>query len=877
MEENTGLLDGLNNAINYLAEPSIIHWLSLWYGDWVLGVFNDSVAINYPVSALMITLASLNIVALAALLIVLAFTGGKSLLAGLVTADIASGNSKFLPLRLLIAFSLLMPTSAGIEAMKDYNVSISNVQLNTMRVIVGGGAIADWLWMQSTRALFQFNIGGASPIRNTIERSNSFARAFTCNYLYHKTIGASNGEQLFYYLSGRENVPSFDSLQGADSLSDITLPNEGALPSFLRIRLGGPNESCGTLTFQLQGDPKVEGDQKANMFSGTNDLVAEMQYLMRREANTVLLSTMQPYAEFAQRYYDAFSTVSVKTLYESKKVEVAGEPFAPEAVNVGSLQSSVSTIKDKVNASGDALIYLTQQLAYNQQSISQRSLSVFGEHFGTSENGGKVPETSISDRIFNSYLSGYISAGAFWSFYQDFSALAYDAERYANGFSVTLSNMNDGGELCKGSLFSWFSSSSVDGIEFACETTGHLTIGFDWVIEVSKQKAAMKQMANTISTPDRDYEVDVALWSGFYSIGQGETSTGLGVWSSIVVWLIEMVWKGMEWANLNGSSGSLIGSHEQDRLSLLSGDDNLLFNLTGQNSPYIFLTQVGEGMRDISFLMHLINGSIQAYVDTGLSVAKNTSNSVTQTVPFVSAPIAFAIELPFQMMRNIWGWFGQGLKTLVSVLSTTSLILVYGLPSIPVIGWTMVLAGLFFTFFAAMAAVPFAAVLLGIPKGEGLFAPDTERVLSLVYGIFIRQPLTVVGFIGSMYMGYTSMSLFNLIWFTTFFSKLDGLGLLDSTLAIIFIFLGYGVGLFFIALYSFRITTMTVDTVGLWFSSVLVGGAFGNNENEIQSSTQAIQNLSSKLDEFASAKEQSPSGSQSNSNPNGRSQSGMNA
>ncbi len=875
MEENTGLLDGLGNAIDYLAEPSIIHWLTLWYGDWVLGVFNDSAAINYPVSALMIALASLNIVALAALLIVLAFTGGKSLLSGLVTADIASGNSKFLPIRLLMAFSLLMPTSAGIEAMKDYNVSISNVQLNTMRVIVGGGAIADWLWGQSTRALFEFNIGGASPIRNTIDRSNSFARAFTCNYLYHKTIGASNGEHLFYYLSGRENIPTFKSLQGADSWDEIALPEEGALPSFLRIRLGGPNESCGSLTFQLQGDPKAEDDKQKGMFSSTNSLVTEMQYLMRKEANAILLSTMRPYTEFAKRYYDAFSSVSVKTLYESKKPDVGGESFAPEAINSGTLQSGASSLKDKVNGTGDALIYLAQQLAYNQQSISQKALSVFGEHLG--EEGDNLPETSITDRIINNYLSGYISAGSFWSFYQDFSALAYDAERYGNGFAVTTANMDNGSELCKGSIFSWLTSSSVDGIDFACETTGHLTIGFDWMVDVSKQKAAMKQMASTISAIDRDYEVDVALWSGFYSIGNGETSTGLGVWSSVMVWLIEMVWKGMEWANLSGNDGSLIGSHEQDRLSLLSGDDSLLFNLSGQNSPYIFLTQVGEGMRDISFLIHGLRGTLDALMKTKLSIAEKTSDSLMQTTP-LAAPLAFWLEFPLRALNNLWEWGNQTLGMLVTVLSTTSLILVYGLPAIPVIGWTMVLAGLFFTFFAAMAAVPFAAVLLGIPKGEGLFAPDTERVLSLIYGIFIRQPLTVIGFLGSMYMGYTTMSLFNLIWFVTFFTKLDGLGLLDSTMAIIFIFLGYGVGLFFIALYSFRITTMTVDTVGLWFSSVLVGGAFGNNENEIQSSTQAIQSLSSKLDEFASAKEQGSSNSGgSNGGDKPKSQSSMNA
>jgi outer membrane murein-binding lipoprotein Lpp len=163
----------------------------------------------------------------------------------------------------------------------------------------------------------------------------------------------------------------------------------------------------------------------------------------------------------------------------------------------------------------------------------------------------------------------------------------------------------------------------------------------------------------------------------------------------------------------------------------------------------------------------------------------------------------------------------------------------------------MIILGLIFTAFVAMGSVPFAAILIGIPKGEGVISPDTERFLSFLYGVFIRPSMTIVGFAGSMAIGFIGMSIFNLIWFTAFFNKLGGLSTIDSISFIIFIFAGYGIGLFFICLYSFRVTTMFVDVSGVWFSSVLAGGALGNNDADVQATTQGIQSLSSQLNNLS--------------------------
>ncbi|MBF4228114.1 hypothetical protein EAY83_24675, partial [Vibrio anguillarum] len=114
------------------------------------------------------------------------------------TANIATGISKYMPVRILLGFGLLMPTSAGVQGLDAYNLVVSNIQANTIRLVLAGGAMADATWQITGRALFDFNIGGAPTLRNTISRSNNLARSFVCAKFYHEGIGKAKGEAPIY-------------------------------------------------------------------------------------------------------------------------------------------------------------------------------------------------------------------------------------------------------------------------------------------------------------------------------------------------------------------------------------------------------------------------------------------------------------------------------------------------------------------------------------------------------------------------------------------------------------------------------------------------------------------------------------------------------
>lgn len=846
MSDPVSLFSPLNDALSFLSDPSILHWQAVFFGEWVYGVFDSKYPINYPVSAVMVSLASLNIVALAGLLIVLFMTGGKALLSGLVTADIATGTSKFVPVRLLMAFGLLMPTHAGIDALDDFNISISNVQVNTMRLILMGGATADWVWLKSAKALFDFNIGGAPTLRNTVERSNEFAIGFVCNELYYQTRGSNAGEPLFSYMLGDEDTPtSLSDVRGASSFSDISLPAPNSKKQYLAIMLGGKSSKCGVINFSILPDPAGSGSSA----SGTQfkQLVAEIpmiEFLMRQASNSIMLSALAPYADFASRYYQDFGSISIESIFDAR-----GESdFVLEPQNIGGLQAGGGDVNAKVNATGDALIYLAQNLSYSQQGVTHSALSSFGSYLSASNGSLANTPTSLSERVFDRYLSGYVSAGMFWSMYQDFAALSYDAERYANELKMDLADLTDSAKLCEDSIFGWFGSTEVGGVEFRCDTIGHLNVAFPSLTSVASEKASQKQMASTIATPQGNFGVDVGIWSGFYKSRSATSELELGFWATIFVDLFEVLWHGMSVFDL-GNNGSLMGSGAATRGSLLSGTDAMLLNLTGSNSPYIMLTQLGEGMRDVAFLVEFTRSTLAALSDTATGTLEKVNASILNKAPFL-APITIIPEFIQNLTSNLLGWAIAVLAMLVKALNSTALILIYALPSIPVFGWVMILLAMIFTSFAAMAATPFAAILIGLPKGEGVFSPDTERVLSLLYGVFIRQPMTVVGFMGSIAMGYIGMSILNLVWFSTFFSKLAGVSTLDSIFFVVFIIIGYGVCLFFVCMYSFRVTSMLNDVVGSWISTHIIG-AFGSHEADNQAAISGIQGLSQQLDDLS--------------------------
>lgn len=849
------VIDPIDKFFELLTHPSITHWVALFLGDWVKGVFDSDAAINNPITALMVGIAMLNIVAMAAMLIILSFVGGRSLLSGLFTANMATGVSKFLPVRILIGFALLMPTDGGVAALSAYNLTISSVQMSMARLILAGGSMADVVWRVSAKSMFDFNVGGAPNLRNTVMRSNSLAEGFVCAELYNKTIGSNRGESKYYWQISDGNVT------GIDSIDAIPAPALKDTDQMLVILLGGKSGQCGTISLTLlsQGNAPKIGDA---VYPSINTYTPKIKGAMRLQVVKSYLGLLPQYEAFASAFYASFAShTAVNSLRALSEDQPNGTRFDPVVVNMGAIPATTSgdPLNTRTNGHADGLIYLAQRMAYTQQFLVTQVTQSIPQQLGDSTDL-TTNLNVLAPKFFDDFMSGYISAGLFWSIYQDFSSLAYGAERYMNEINVSLPEW-DSGLLCDSSWISKLWSSDDND----CESLQLMKNVYPMLVNFAGSKGMSGQFSNNIEADGGgNYSVDAKAWRSFFSAtssgGAQQTIESVSWVTSSIVSLFDNLWDGLHWVRGFQSDGTFMTSEgNEESLGLLSGTDALAFNMSGQNSPYIMLNQLGEGMRDVAFDIRALSIIANGLNKGTYQQSQNAVRSLWDT-----SKLAGVLATGFVWLSSItYEAVADALtiiRQLVSGLSLSSLILIYGVPAIPVVGWIMIVLGLFFVFISAMAAAPFAAVLFIIPKGDGLLSPDSERVLSMLYGVFVRQSLTVIGFLASMYCGYVGLSLTNLLWFATFLPRLAGMSSLDAISATIFIFVGYAVVVFFVCLYSFRWTHLLVDAVGVWFSSYLVGGSFANHDGDQQAASQAIRGLANQMNDIAQKTQQtSPS------------------
>ncbi|MBY7854233.1 hypothetical protein KW429_11055 [Vibrio fluvialis] len=839
-------IDPIEKFFELLSHPSITHWLSLFLGDWIKGVWDSDASMNNPITALMVALSMLNIVAMAAMLIILSFVGGRSLLSGLFTANMATGLSKYLPIRVLIGFALLMPTDGGVVALSAYNLTISSVQMTMARLILAGGSMADVIWQVTAKAMFDFNIGGAPNLRNTVMRSNSLAEGFVCAELYNKTIGSEKGERKYYF-----QINDSD-LEGVDSVGAITPPSLNDEEQLLVVLLGGKSGQCGSITMRLLPEGKAPKIGNA-IYPSINTYTPKIKSAMRLQVVKSYLGLLPQYEAFASVFYESFAShTAVNSLRALAEDQPNGIRFDPTEINAGQVPatSRSDSLNVRTNGHADGLIYLAQRMAYTQQYLVTQVTQSIPLQLGDSSDI-TVNLKALAPKFFDNFMSGYISAGLFWGVSQDFTSLSYGAERYMNEISILLPEW-DSGLLCDSSWISnLFGNDDSD-----CESLQLMKNVYPMLVTFSGVKGANGQFTKNVEIGEGgSYQVDSSAWKNFFSVassGGAQQTIESASWVTLsVVKLFDNLWDGLHWVRGFQSDGTFLTSgNNEETLGLLSGTDALVFNMSGQNSPYIMLNQLGEGMRDVAFDLRML-----AIVARGLSTgtyeqAKNSIRSLWDTsklLGILATGFAWLSTIAFETIKDALALIQQ----LISGLSLSSLILIYGVPAIPTVGWIMICLGLFFVFVSAMAAAPFAAPLVILPKGDGLLSPDTERLLSMIYGVFVRQSLTVIGFVASMYCGYVGLSLINLLWFATFLPRLAGMSPLDAISAVIFIFVGYAVTVFFACLYSFRWTHLLVDAVGVWFSSYLAGGAFANHDGDQQAATQAIRALGSQMNDIA--------------------------
>lgn len=844
--------DTLTTVTNSFSDPSVLHWFALFFGDWVRELFNSEAGdgTNHAVTALMVSLTTMNITAMVALLIVVGYTGGKAMFSGMMTANLTTNISKFLPIRLITAFVILMPTTLGLTSLNSFNLSIGYGQANVVRVALMGGAVADWSWNLTAQALVRFNLGGNPISQNTVLRSKKLAQMFVCNeYFYQQkqSEGVANINKFSYKTTPLVDLPTghYQTPPAipsyASNISDIPIPSSTNKDIIVDILFGGEKGDCGSVKLtQLQ---EVDSSSVATTITSLKTVMSDLQFKMQRSANLEFLTVLQEYQTFAERYRDTWGDSGTQGLISFITDNESGEQNKVKYVelNYGNLQSTTGgTNNEKLNATADALIYLAQNLSETQVYIGGNSKQIIESEMLSSDGSGSSSE-ALSESVFTEFLNGYISAGMFWSIYQELSSLMFDSVRYANSISADQRSDYEG-IFCDSP---WYDLSFSDEA-YVCEEQGQVDHLFEVIFDRSAKKGEANLFASqfTMSNGAIAYANPV-MWSSFHSSSiqspKEAKDSGLGFISDVMIGTFDTALNGIN-ALQYGDNGTLVSGSSVDR----PYNSAFNFNLSGTESPYTMLNNLGESLRDIYFLG---NASMIVLKATGLTVkdrAKKLADDLSISVP-VSWFISFVGNVAYESSSLIIA----NLSKLLSAVGFAVLVLIYGIPAIPIIGWTFIVLGVFYTVISAVGAIPFSAILIAIPKGDDLFSPDTERILSLLYGIFIRQSIIVVGFVASLFVGYVGLSLFKLVWLGTFLPRLDGIGFVDTPFAVIFIIIGFAFGVFAICMYSFRVTSNIVDTIGSWFSSHLVG-AFGSNQDDISSATTGIKNLSSQLDSISS-------------------------
>ncbi|WP_281188484.1 hypothetical protein [Vibrio harveyi] len=860
-----------SSILDALVNPSLQHWMALAFGQWIYALTGADVTIISPVSALMIVIAAMNVVVIIAFIVMMVFFGGRALFSGGATASVVSTTSPYMALRVILSLAIIMPTTYGISQLDEHSVSIANGQVGIVQGALWGSGVGDAFWLLSGKSLVRYNVTNNSLIRNTVKKSYRFGKAFVCNEFFYKNVGSKSGLNRYYYrihttptASRNPNLASFVPLSGVDSFSEIQLPslsNQDA--QYLTVYFGGKDQYCGSM--QIEYLPEEVSNSELiraianDMYQGMSALKAEVS----NQALNALVRELSQFDDFARNYYTSFAALSYEDLLATSTDKTTSNAIdTMRTLNVGGLQASADgVIENEVARATDAINYLALRMAYfekvqGEQASNKILVGLSGSLEGTEQHG----LNEFGDMMFDKYLGGWVSAGLYWSVFQSISDILNGVERRLHEVDLQKDDISDA-RLCQDSNILTRSFNYVikqfNENKYLCESAGHVMAGYDLVTHYASLKGQnVSTLPSSLSVSGNSYPVDKGLWASYFHT-MPQTKEHLGAITSSMFGVIESVWGLSNWLNAD-SSGVLMGSDSIDR-SLLSGDDAIMLDLGGNTSPYVLLNRLGENTRDLAFLVKIAQVALRTTVETfKLHQEARVTGSAVLTGG-ASTLFTWVYELPARAVINAIGELAGLLTYLYTALVTASLIAMYGIPLIPTIGWVFIIIGVLYTVITATGSISFTSLLMGIPKGDGVFAPDTERVLSLVFGVFVRQSLIVLGFVVSLVLGYIGLSILNFVWISTFINKLSSAGALDNILSVLVFFVGYAVCAFYICLYTFRVISMMVDHVGVWFSTHLTGGAYGSNHEDFAAAQQGIVKLSNQLDEITSRTNPTPS------------------
>ncbi|CCO46824.1 membrane hypothetical protein [Vibrio nigripulchritudo SOn1] len=842
-----------------MLNPSILHWMALMFGEWVYALSDANVPIDHPVSPFMVVLATLTVCAIIAFVILVTLIGGRAIISTGATGSIASQTSRFWHFRVITSVALLLPTNYAMNELDEYNVSVSQGQVAVIQASLWGGGVADIMYRISSGSLLKYNVSGSPALDNTVMKSNELAKAFTCNEFYHQNVGSANGQsKIHYVVSSVDPSVATTAIEGVDSISEISVSNVDSMtaPATLQVMLGGPKAYCGDFSISLSAI--IKDDDSTFIGTLSRSLYSGLKHVSNVSANVsqmALIQSLDIYEIFASRYYQLFAGTAANSLVETS-ISESGENSidSTKTINAGALQTaSVTSLEDKVAATTDALNYLAIFLSYKQREIAhETSKQFYTELTGVEESGGSLD--GFSEKLWENHMGDYVSAGMFWSVFHNLSDVMYASGRQLNAFSLSNNDIEQA-RLCQDANILQRGWNTVAGVfsdeRFLCEASQHVIEGFNVVAAHAATKAKVT-LPDSIVTSEGSKPVEKGMWRSFFSAAsQDNPMNGADIDFLLVglISLIEKVWSASLWF---GDDTAVVGGGLSMDRSLLAGNDALMLDLNGTTSPFSLLTQLGQETRDLAFLVKGVYVLLKSFVEA----IKITTTAATHGM--MSSPIGmgftfatFWMTLGATILSNAAAEIVDVIVTLYGILITSSLAITYAIPLIPVGGWVFIFVGILYAIGAAAASINFGAILMALPKGDGVFAPDTERIVSLVYGIFIRQGLVVVGFIFHLTIAYVGLSVLNLIWIGSFLNKFDNLSLIDGIFWVFAFFIGYVLFAFFLCLYAFKTIGNIVDTVGVWVSTHLVGGAFGSNHEDIQASAGGFSMLSGKLDDLA--------------------------
>ncbi|WP_318515604.1 hypothetical protein [Photobacterium leiognathi] len=865
----------LGEIFDKLNETSTIHFYQILFGDWILTLFGSESTeiIAKPITPITIALSSTNFISLVAVGFVLAGGGIEAFFSGFATTNVASGiNSQIVAFRVGLFAILFLPysmPSTGTTSTDKNWVYVTNAQANMLRMAITGGATADWIWSSVSPYLIKFDFGGSSVLQNNLLQTKDYAQAMLCNEVYYnyqkkQSSDASTvkrftvtqqpvkndyeSQQIFFSDGTQFRIKKF----AVNNLSEINYREmQPYVNQRFDISLGGKNETCGSFSINVPKLDQTPLNEKSRMSA-----------VMSKVANKIMMNATDEAFQFAsdleKTAINAYAIVGNMS-YENLVAIGMDTDFqvTPNLMpNLSGVAYSKANINKGINAIADNLIYTTFRTAYVRKELGCAS---FGQIVKNGCSSNLYPPTAsttpLGHKMLESMMTKYVLIGTFWRTMNELSDLMPLGANYLQNNNVKLYQPKEK-DFCPSSSWWSFSFDEKDEL-YDCDRQAIAANGLEVIYDVvvKKLNASEFPTAIVVGNATIDPRKDLGTWRLYANTAKKESSSGLGDfnhnWAArMFISLFENVWwVGEDNATMVSSASS---TEYINPVTLFSGE-GIVNDITGNRSPYTFLAQFSSGLQDIYIAINTASAIVEALINA----SSMTSRQLTETMMIKSwgglSWAAFALNVLSALGMSAMNFLLTIVGIIGKLMLMGSIIISYVMPMIPLVGWIFIILGVLFITVCAVGAIAFSLILLVVPKGDSMLPHDFSRIISLIYGVFIRQPMLVVGFVVASGMAYVGFSIVNFLFFPASLVNQDAVGILDGALMFMFVLIAYPTVLFFTSIYCYGRTSAFVEVIGNWVSPAISGGVFGADSGEEKQSVAMLQNIGGQISSISDA------------------------